>query len=74
MFQAEPIIWLQGLASPALTAIMDVPFTPKNAMTMLALARGLVDGQATSFEDFVFERATKLSDQLAAEDRVSKND
>lgn len=52
---------------------VDVPFTPKNAMTMLALARGLVDGQATSFEDFVFERATKLSDQLAAEDRASKN-
>lgn len=55
------------------TGDVTVPFTPKNALTMLALARGLVDGSPTSFEDFVFERATKLSDQLAAEDRASKN-
>lgn len=49
----------------------DVAFTPSNALTMIERARGIYEGEPTSFEDFLFKVATRIADAAAREERAS---
>lgn len=46
-----------------------IAYSPEHAMVLMEFARGVVDGMPMSFEDFVFDRATKLADRAAREER-----
>lgn len=60
-----------GRSAATLNGLGDtaIEYSADNAMVMLEYARGLVDGMPMSFEDFVFDRATKIAERAATEER-----
>ena len=52
---------------------VPVNYSVDNAVELMRVARGIVNGEPVSFEEWLLEAVTKVADQAAAEDAAGKN-